>query len=105
MKSCRVRLRGGGPSIEAQGKHCAPPQPRRLTNGERRDPLGGLNLVEADFAWATSRIKEIAGTHTKRTLTPFSLLISFVISDQEWSQPCYFGYLLTAIRNLYLQIR
>lgn len=25
-----------------------------------RDPLGGLNLVEADFAWATLRLMEIA---------------------------------------------
>ena len=25
-----------------------------------RDPLGGLNLVEADFAWATMKLMEIA---------------------------------------------
>ncbi|MBA5776340.1 histone deacetylase family protein [Stappia sp. F7233] len=28
-----------------------------------RDPLGGLNLVEADFAWATLKLMEIADKH------------------------------------------
>jgi acetoin utilization deacetylase AcuC-like enzyme len=26
-----------------------------------RDPLANLNLVEADFAWATARLMELAG--------------------------------------------
>jgi acetoin utilization deacetylase AcuC-like enzyme len=34
-------------------------------DGERRDPLGGLNLVEADFAWAAARLMEIAERHAK----------------------------------------
>jgi acetoin utilization deacetylase AcuC-like enzyme len=29
-------------------------------DAHRRDPLGNLNLVEADFAWATRRLMEIA---------------------------------------------
>ncbi len=29
------------------------------------DPLGGLNLVEADFAWATERLMDIAVRHAK----------------------------------------
>jgi acetoin utilization deacetylase AcuC-like enzyme len=29
------------------------------------DPLGGLDLVEADFAWATARLMEIAEKHAK----------------------------------------
>jgi acetoin utilization deacetylase AcuC-like enzyme len=34
-------------------------------DAHRLDPLGGLNLVEADFAWATDRLKEIAEKHAK----------------------------------------
>jgi acetoin utilization deacetylase AcuC-like enzyme len=34
-------------------------------DAHRRDPLGGLNLVEADFAWATARVMEIAEKHAK----------------------------------------
>ncbi len=34
-------------------------------DAHRRDPLGGLNLVEADFAWATARLMEIAEKHAK----------------------------------------
>jgi acetoin utilization deacetylase AcuC-like enzyme len=34
-------------------------------DAHRLDPLGGLNLVEADFAWATARLMEIAGRHAK----------------------------------------
>jgi acetoin utilization deacetylase AcuC-like enzyme len=34
-------------------------------DGHRLDPLGGLNLVEADFAWATARLMEIAEKHAK----------------------------------------
>lgn len=29
-----------------------------------RDPLGGLNLVEADFAWATRALMDVANTHS-----------------------------------------
>jgi acetoin utilization deacetylase AcuC-like enzyme len=32
-------------------------------DAHRADPLGGLNLVEADFAWITQRLMEIAGVH------------------------------------------
>jgi acetoin utilization deacetylase AcuC-like enzyme len=32
-------------------------------DAHRRDPLGGLNLVETDFAWVTARLMEIAGRH------------------------------------------
>ncbi len=31
-------------------------------DGHRRDPLGNLNLVEADYVWATRRLMEIAQT-------------------------------------------
>jgi acetoin utilization deacetylase AcuC-like enzyme len=34
-------------------------------DAHRRDPLGGLNLVEADFAWATERLMEIAEKYAK----------------------------------------
>jgi acetoin utilization deacetylase AcuC-like enzyme len=34
-------------------------------DAHRLDPLGGLNLVEADFAWATTRLMEIAEIHAK----------------------------------------
>ena len=34
-------------------------------DAHRLDPLGGLNLVEADFAWATERLMEIAERHAK----------------------------------------
>jgi len=30
-------------------------------DAHKRDPLGGLGLLEEDFAWATSRLMEIAG--------------------------------------------
>jgi acetoin utilization deacetylase AcuC-like enzyme len=29
-------------------------------DAHRRDPLGNINLVEADFAWATRKLAEIA---------------------------------------------
>ncbi len=29
-------------------------------DAHRRDPLGNLNLVEADYAWATRKLMEIA---------------------------------------------
>ncbi len=29
-----------------------------------RDPLGGLNLVEADFAWATRALMDVADAHS-----------------------------------------
>jgi acetoin utilization deacetylase AcuC-like enzyme len=29
-------------------------------DGHRRDPLGNLNLVEADYVWVTRRLMEIA---------------------------------------------
>ncbi|MGH6835292.1 MAG: histone deacetylase family protein [Methylocella sp.] len=32
-------------------------------DAHRLDPLGGLNLVEEDFAWATERLTEIAERH------------------------------------------
>jgi acetoin utilization deacetylase AcuC-like enzyme len=32
-------------------------------DAHRRDPLGNLNLVEADFAWATRKLMGIAHTH------------------------------------------
>ncbi len=32
-------------------------------DAHRRDPLGGLNLVEADFSEATTRLMEIADKH------------------------------------------
>ncbi|MGA7384138.1 MAG: histone deacetylase family protein [Methylocella sp.] len=34
-------------------------------DAHRLDPLGGLNLVEADFAWATARLMGIAERHAK----------------------------------------
>ena len=34
-------------------------------DAHRLDPLGGLDLVEADFAWATEQLMEIAEQHTK----------------------------------------
>lgn len=34
-------------------------------DAHRFDPLGGLDLVEADFAWATARLMEIAEKHAK----------------------------------------
>jgi acetoin utilization deacetylase AcuC-like enzyme len=34
-------------------------------DAHRRDPLGGLDLVEEDFAWATARLMEIAEKHAK----------------------------------------
>ncbi|HUK60040.1 MAG TPA: histone deacetylase family protein [Stellaceae bacterium] len=34
-------------------------------DAHRRDPLAQLNLVEADFAWATERLVELAGRHCK----------------------------------------
>jgi acetoin utilization deacetylase AcuC-like enzyme len=34
-------------------------------DAHRLDPLGGLNFVEADFAWATARLMEIAEKHAK----------------------------------------
>jgi acetoin utilization deacetylase AcuC-like enzyme len=34
-------------------------------DAHRLDPLGGLDLVEADFAWATERLMEIAEKHAK----------------------------------------
>ncbi|HUI21463.1 MAG TPA: histone deacetylase family protein [Methylocella sp.] len=34
-------------------------------DAHRLDPLGGLQLVEADFAWATERLMEIAEKHGK----------------------------------------
>jgi acetoin utilization deacetylase AcuC-like enzyme len=32
-------------------------------DAHRRDPLGNLNLVEADYAWATRKLMEIARRH------------------------------------------
>ncbi len=32
-------------------------------DAHRRDPLGNLNLVEADFAWATQKLMEVARKH------------------------------------------
>jgi acetoin utilization deacetylase AcuC-like enzyme len=32
-------------------------------DAHHRDPLGGLNLTEADFAWATARLMDIADRH------------------------------------------
>jgi acetoin utilization deacetylase AcuC-like enzyme len=34
-------------------------------DAHRLDPLGGLSLVEEDFAWATTRLMEIAERHAK----------------------------------------
>ncbi|WGJ13903.1 histone deacetylase family protein [Methylocapsa sp. D3K7] len=34
-------------------------------DAHRRDPLGGLDLGEADFAWITARLIEIAAKHAK----------------------------------------
>jgi acetoin utilization deacetylase AcuC-like enzyme len=34
-------------------------------DAHKLDPLGGLNLVETDYAWVTSRIMEIADAHAK----------------------------------------
>ncbi len=34
-------------------------------DAHRLDPLGGLDLVEADFVWATTRLMEIAERHAK----------------------------------------
>jgi acetoin utilization deacetylase AcuC-like enzyme len=35
-------------------------------DAHKRDPLGGLRLVEADFMWATERLANIADEHCKR---------------------------------------
>jgi acetoin utilization deacetylase AcuC-like enzyme len=32
-------------------------------DAHQADPLGGLNLIEADFAWVTQRLMDIAGAH------------------------------------------
>jgi acetoin utilization deacetylase AcuC-like enzyme len=32
-------------------------------DAHRRDPLGNLNLTEADFNWATRRLMEVARRH------------------------------------------
>jgi acetoin utilization deacetylase AcuC-like enzyme len=32
-------------------------------DAHRRDPLGGVRLVEADYAWVTERLMEIAAKH------------------------------------------
>jgi acetoin utilization deacetylase AcuC-like enzyme len=32
-------------------------------DAHRRDPLGNLNLTEADFAWATRKLMEIGRRH------------------------------------------
>jgi acetoin utilization deacetylase AcuC-like enzyme len=32
-------------------------------DAHRRDPLGNLNLVEADFSWATRKLMETARKH------------------------------------------
>lgn len=34
-------------------------------DAHKRDPLGGLRLVEADFMWATEELGRIAGQHAK----------------------------------------
>jgi acetoin utilization deacetylase AcuC-like enzyme len=34
-------------------------------DAHRLDPLGGINLVEEDFAWATERLMEVAGRHAR----------------------------------------
>jgi acetoin utilization deacetylase AcuC-like enzyme len=34
-------------------------------DAHRLDPLGGLNLIEEDFAWATERLMEIAEKHAR----------------------------------------
>ncbi|MGH6793925.1 MAG: histone deacetylase family protein [Methylocella sp.] len=34
-------------------------------DAHRLDPLGGLNLAEEDFAWATEQLMEIAGRHAR----------------------------------------
>jgi acetoin utilization deacetylase AcuC-like enzyme len=33
-------------------------------DAHRRDPLGNLNFVEADFAWATRKLMDIARKHS-----------------------------------------
>jgi acetoin utilization deacetylase AcuC-like enzyme len=37
-------------------------------DAHRRDPLGGLRLVEADFMWATEQLSAIADKHAKRRI-------------------------------------
>ena len=37
-------------------------------DAHKRDPLGGLRLVEADFMWATERLGKVADTHCKRRM-------------------------------------
>jgi acetoin utilization deacetylase AcuC-like enzyme len=34
-------------------------------DAHRRDPLGNLNLVEADFAWATQQLMRVARKHAR----------------------------------------
>jgi acetoin utilization deacetylase AcuC-like enzyme len=34
-------------------------------DAHRRDPLGNLNLVEADFAWATRKLMGVARAHAQ----------------------------------------
>jgi acetoin utilization deacetylase AcuC-like enzyme len=34
-------------------------------DAHRRDPLGNLNLVEADFAWATRKLMAVARKHAQ----------------------------------------
>ena len=35
-------------------------------DAHKRDPLGGLQLVEADFMWATEELTKIAAKHANR---------------------------------------
>jgi acetoin utilization deacetylase AcuC-like enzyme len=37
-------------------------------DAHKRDPLGGLRLVEADFMWATEQLGKAAETHTNRRI-------------------------------------
>jgi len=34
-------------------------------DAHQRDPLGNLNLTEADYAWATGKVMDIAGRHAR----------------------------------------
>jgi acetoin utilization deacetylase AcuC-like enzyme len=37
-------------------------------DAHRRDPLGGLQLVEADFMWATEKLARVAEQHANRRM-------------------------------------
>ena len=52
-----------------------------LVVAHRRDPLGNLNLVEADYSWATRKLMEIARMRNpnRRLTTPEDVARSIAV--------------------------